>query len=89
MKKQAKNSCIYSIIMAAFLLSAAPVSAKAQLPAEATTTESHFRAIEQPLALKIGVTAGGVALIGLELWWFLFSKNPAQKATAPGKPKEE
>ncbi|MEA5580173.1 hypothetical protein VB620_02320 [Nodularia harveyana UHCC-0300] len=36
-----------------------------------------FQAIEQPLGLKIGVTVGGLALIGLELWWFLFSKSSA------------
>ncbi|MEG4283669.1 hypothetical protein QUB68_11115 [Microcoleus sp. A006_D1] len=34
-----------------------------------------FRHIEQPLSLRIGVTAGGLTLIGLELWWFLFSKK--------------
>ncbi|MGH2415071.1 MAG: cupredoxin domain-containing protein, partial [Microcystaceae cyanobacterium] len=40
----------------------------------------QFRRIEQPLGLKIGVVAGGAVLIGLELWWFLFSKQQAQKA---------
>lgn len=25
--------------------------------------------------LKTGVTLGGIALIGLELWWFLFSRS--------------
>ncbi len=34
-------------------------------------------AIDQPLGLKVGVTIGGIALIGLELWWFLFSKSSA------------
>lgn len=42
-------------------------------------TEIRFRRIEQPLAVKVGVTAGGIALIGLELWWFLFSKTKAQR----------
>jgi plastocyanin domain-containing protein len=41
-------------------------------PANST---AQFRHIEQPLSLKIGVTAGGLTLIGLELWWFLFSKK--------------
>ncbi|PSO84212.1 MAG: hypothetical protein BRC51_09095 [Cyanobacteria bacterium SW_12_48_29] len=40
---------------------------------------NQFRQIEQPLAVKIGVTAGGSALIGLELWWFLLSKKISQK----------
>lgn len=39
---------------------------------------AQFRHIEQPLSLKIGVTAGGLTLIGLELWWFLFSKKQAK-----------
>lgn len=37
-----------------------------------------FQPIEQPLPLKIAVTLGGLALIGTELWWFLFSKPPAK-----------
>ena len=41
-------------------------------PANST---AQFRQVEQPLSLKIGVTAGGLTLIGLELWWFLFSKK--------------
>jgi len=42
------------------------------------SNSTQFRQIEQPLSLKIGVTAGGLTLIGLELWWFLFSKNQAK-----------
>ncbi len=45
----------------------------------------EFRRIEQPIGLKAGVTAAGIGLIGLELWWFLFSKTKAQTAqTADG-----
>jgi plastocyanin domain-containing protein len=33
-----------------------------------------FQPVEQPLAIKLGVSAMGVGLIGLELWWFLLSK---------------
>lgn len=43
-----------------------------------SNSTAKFRHIEQPLSLKIGVTAGGLTLIGLELWWFLFSKNKAK-----------
>lgn len=50
------------------------------MPKPGQTTQ--FRRLEQPLGLKIGVVAGGAALIGLELWWFLFSKKQAQKAEA-------
>lgn len=43
-----------------------------------SNSTAQFRHIEQPLSLKIGVTAGGLTLIGLELWWFLFSKKQAK-----------
>jgi len=64
-----------------FLLALAG-SASAQMPMEEPSSgaETQFRRIEQPLALKVGVTAAGVALIGVELWWFLFSKTKAQQA---------
>lgn len=52
-------------------------TAKAQI-AEPDTNE--FRRIEQPLGLKAGIAAAGAGLIGLELWWFLWSKNKAQTA---------
>ncbi len=60
------------------------LSITSALPATAATSakmssvQSHkFPRIEQPLALKLGVTVGGVALIGLELWWFMLShKKP-------------
>ncbi|AFZ13012.1 hypothetical protein Cri9333_2136 [Crinalium epipsammum PCC 9333] len=39
----------------------------------------QFQKIEQPLALKAGVTLVGLGLISLELWWFLFSKANGKK----------
>jgi len=53
-----------------------------QMEQPTSGTETQFRRIEQPLALKMAVTLGGATLIGLELWWFLFSKTKAQQATA-------
>ncbi len=44
------------------------------------TDNSEFRSIDQPLGLKLGVSAAGLGLIGLELWWFLFNKTKAQTA---------
>lgn len=44
------------------------------------STPESFRQIEQPLPVKLAVTAGGLSLIGLELWWFLFSQRQTQKA---------
>jgi plastocyanin domain-containing protein len=37
-------------------------------------SNNQFRTIPQPLSTKIAVTAGGLTLIGLEIWWFLLSK---------------
>ena len=45
-----------------------------------TEQTTQFRRIDQPLWLKGAVTAGGIGLIGLELWWFLFSKSKSRKA---------
>jgi len=50
--------------------------------ASETTQTAQFRRIEQPLGVKAAVTAGGLALIGLEIWWFLLSKPKSQKAGA-------
>jgi plastocyanin domain-containing protein len=55
--------------------------ANAQMPMSGHQT-TQFHRLEQPLGLKIGVVAGGAALMGLELWWFLFSKKQPQKAEA-------
>ncbi|KZL49002.1 MULTISPECIES: hypothetical protein [Cyanophyceae] len=52
-------------------------TASASIPTASSEETSQFQAIEQPLGLKVGVTMGGIALIGLELWWFLFSKSSA------------
>jgi plastocyanin domain-containing protein len=45
-----------------------------------STAHQKFQKIEQPPGVKLGVTAAGVGLIGLELWWFLGSKPKSQKA---------
>lgn len=53
----------------------------AEKPDFHTIRNNQFRQIEQPLVLKAGVTLAGLALIGLELWWFLFSKSQAKQAS--------
>jgi plastocyanin domain-containing protein len=45
---------------------------------------SQFQRIEQPLSNKVAVTLGGLGLISLELWWFLFSKPRFRSATTQG-----
>ncbi|MCY7275258.1 MAG: cupredoxin domain-containing protein, partial [Phormidesmis sp. CAN_BIN44] len=54
-------------------------SASAQMPME-HSTPNEFQRIEQPIAVKAGVAIAGLALIGLELWWFL-GKPKAQRST--------
>jgi plastocyanin domain-containing protein len=58
---------------------AASVSA-AEMTEEHSKRSPQFQSIEQPLALKIGLTVGGLALISAQLWWFLFSKPKSQQA---------
>jgi plastocyanin domain-containing protein len=72
-----------------FLLGVVSGAISAEMPAEHSTDSSpkntQFQRIEQPLSNKIAVTLGGLGLIGLELWWFKFSKPKSQKAvTADG-----
>ncbi len=44
-----------------------------------STQTNQFRRIEQPFGLKLGVTLGGLALIGAEFWWFLLKKPKVQE----------
>lgn len=63
-------------------------SAAAEIMAPESNIQQHhnsisnqeFQRIEQPLSVKLLVTAIGASLIGLELWWFLGSKPKSQKA---------
>lgn len=52
-----------------------------QAQMDMTQSDHQFSQIEQPLSLKLLVTLGGLGLIGAEVWWFLFSKNPSKQAT--------
>lgn len=79
-----KTTIFGSLAGLGFLLSVASNVAVAQMrvemPASSSEQTSQFRRIEQPLGVKAGVTLGGIALIGLELWWFLWSKTKSQQA---------
>jgi plastocyanin domain-containing protein len=55
-------------------------TALGEIPHSLTQQTSQFHSIEQPLVLKIAVTIGGLALIGIELWWFIFSKSVIEKS---------
>ncbi len=75
-----KSKIFGSIAGLGIILGMASGTATAQMPAHSPEQTGEFRRIEQPLGLKIGVTLGGLALIGAELWWFIFSKTKATKA---------
>ena len=51
----------------------------AQMPVDHSPSTAQFRRIEQPLGIEVLVTLGGLGLIGLELWWFLFSQRQARQ----------
>ncbi|MGK7872292.1 MAG: cupredoxin domain-containing protein [Xenococcaceae cyanobacterium] len=74
-----KNQIWSSLISLGLLLGVAQIAA-AEMPETESESTSQFRRLEQPLPLKVVVTLGGLALIGVELWWFLFSKSKAQSA---------
>ena len=71
-----RKAIVRSFASLGFLLGITSGGAIAQMPteipAESLEQTSQFRYIEQPLELKVGVTLGGIALIGLEVWWFLY-----------------
>ncbi|NJO66875.1 MAG: hypothetical protein HC832_05410 [Leptolyngbyaceae cyanobacterium RM1_405_57] len=47
-----------------------------------TGEQTNFQRVDQPLWVKAAVTAGGISLIGLELWWFLLSKPKSRQAAS-------
>ncbi|WP_199335633.1 cupredoxin domain-containing protein [Nostoc sp. FACHB-110] len=81
-----KTALIGSIASLGILLGIASGKAAVQTPQEthssAIVQTNQFQPIEQPLRNKIAVTLGGVGLIGLQLWWFLFNKPKSQTAVA-------
>ena len=80
------NKLIRSLVGVGFFLSLSSETILAQklevkMPAS-DSEQTSFRQIEQPLGTKIAVTLGGLGLVGVELWWFLMSKNRAATAKA-------
>jgi plastocyanin domain-containing protein len=90
-----KTTLISGIASLGLVLGLASGKAIAQMPHDMNDMQSspteqtgQFRRIEQPLGNKVAVTLGGLGLIGLELWWFLFSKPKSRKATTQGGVQE-
>lgn len=81
-----KKAILSTIASLGFFFALVSGEAVAQTTSEIPTTEKSqmttFRTIEQPLWVKGTVTTVGLALIGLEIWWFVFSKAKPQKAKA-------
>ena len=73
-----KKAIFGSLLGLGFLLGIA-TNAVAEMPTPSLEQTNQFHRIEQPLELKLGVTLGGMALIGLELWWFLFRKSQGNR----------
>ena len=67
------KSKIWGSITSLALLLGVATDIKAATPTQGSVQTNQFRRIEQPLGVKVGVTAGGIALMGLELWWFLLT----------------
>ncbi|MEH2082766.1 MAG: hypothetical protein V7K89_23140 [Nostoc sp.] len=67
---------LWGSLIALVLLTGRSGVTLAQMPAHSSEQTSQFQRIEQPLGLKIGVAIAGLALIGLELWWFILYKSP-------------
>lgn len=49
---------------------------------------SEFQPIEQPLWAKAFVTGGGLSLLSLEIWWFLFSQPKMSRAKTSEEGRE-
>ncbi|MEA5628346.1 hypothetical protein [Nostoc sp. UHCC 0251] len=71
-----RKKMLWGSLIALVLLTGTSGVTLAEMPAHSSEQTSQFRRIEQPLSLKVGVAIGGLALMGLELWWFLLYKNP-------------
>jgi plastocyanin domain-containing protein len=79
-----KKVIIGSFLSLGLLISGGEVIAQNthEMPHSENLQTTEFQHIEQPLWVKAAVTAGGLGLIGLNLWWFLLSKSKSQKATS-------
>jgi plastocyanin domain-containing protein len=75
--KQVIFSNIIGLVVLLFTASTGPAIS---MSSDHSTTNPQFQPVEQPLALKAIVTLGGLGLIGLELWWFLWSQPKTQNS---------
>lgn len=86
-----KQSTLGNLATLGVLLGITSSAAVAQMDHEGmqpTEQTGGFQRIEQPLWVKGAVTAGGLGLIGLEVWWFLLNKPKSRKAATQGGVQE-
>ncbi|MBE9169754.1 cupredoxin domain-containing protein [Pleurocapsales cyanobacterium LEGE 06147] len=84
-----KTAILGRIASLGLVLGLVSTEAVAQMSHEMNSEPTgQFRRIEQPLENRVIVTLGGLGLISLELWWFLFSKPKSRQATAKGEIQE-
>jgi plastocyanin domain-containing protein len=69
-----KGKLIGSLAGIGLLLGIVSGVVAAEMSQSHSAPQGKFEQIEQPLQIKVGVAVGGLFLIGLELWWFLWSK---------------
>jgi plastocyanin domain-containing protein len=67
---------LWGSLTALVLLTATSGVTLAKISGHSSEQNNQFNHIEQPLGLKVCVAIAGLALIGLELWWFLIYKSP-------------
>jgi plastocyanin domain-containing protein len=72
--------------MGAVIMLHSSVDAAAMTHSTTAPPASTLQRIEQPLGVKVGVTLGGLAVMGLELWWFLGSKTKPHIAQSRQEP---
>lgn len=75
---------IISTILGLSLAVGGSIAVNAQDAHHTDAAPSAFPRIQQPLGLKVGVTLAGLSLVGLDLWWFLFSKPRSRQAESTG-----
>jgi plastocyanin domain-containing protein len=76
MKKYQVVSILVSIGLSFGIVS----SVLAEETSKHNSSAERFQPIEQPTALKIAISLGGLSLMVAQLWWFLGSRPKSQQA---------
>ncbi len=71
---------LISSVLGFSLLSPGKIALSEASTASESETNTQFQKVEQPLGIKGIVTAAGLGLIALELWWFKGSQTQAKSA---------